>query len=118
MTLLRYRRYRQAAALALLLAGAQTLALSASAEPYEKILLKPILPEVERRSMMPSFVDRNLPAIELSSTLEAWESRRKDLRTEILRIVGLSDLDPSGASSLGRQGNHRSQRLQHREDSF
>jgi pimeloyl-ACP methyl ester carboxylesterase len=46
--------------------------------------------------MMSNFVDRNLTPVPLPSSRETWESRRKELRREILNIVGLSDLDDRG----------------------
>ena len=69
---------------------------SLHAQSYFQILQAPVLSEAERHSMMYSFVDRNLPAIELPSTLREWESRKPQLRAQILKDVGLEDLDRRG----------------------
>ena len=64
-----------------------------NAQPYLELIRKPILPEDTRRSMMYSYVDRNLPPITLPETRAAWESRKPQLRKEILQSVGLEDID-------------------------
>lgn len=63
------------------------------AQPWIDFLKQPVLAEDERRSMMYSYVDAHLPPIELPSTKRAWEQRKAQLRTEILRLVGLPELD-------------------------
>ncbi|HUQ91062.1 MAG TPA: hypothetical protein VM120_05215, partial [Bryobacteraceae bacterium] len=63
------------------------------AQPYAELLRKPVLPEEARRSMMYSYVDRNLPTMELPSSKAAWDAGRPRLLSEIRRLVGLSDLE-------------------------
>jgi acetyl esterase/lipase len=60
------------------------------------LLQNPILDESDRRSMMFSFVERNLPPIELPATLAAWEARKPILLEQIHRLVGLEDLQHRG----------------------
>jgi hypothetical protein len=60
------------------------------------LLQNPILDESDRRSMMFSFVERNLPPIELPATLAAWEARKRILLEQIHRLVGLEDLQHRG----------------------
>jgi hypothetical protein len=45
---------------------------------------------------MVSFVDRNLPPIAVPSTLKEWEARKPELLVEILKSVGLQDLNLRG----------------------
>ncbi len=75
---------------------ASALACTLSAQPYLDLLEKPILDQEQRRSMMYSYVDRNLRPIEASASREQWEARKRLLRKEILEIVGLEDLESRG----------------------
>jgi hypothetical protein len=75
-----------------------------NAQPYLELIGKPILPEETRRSMMYSYVDRNLPPIALPGTRAAWETRRLQLRNEILQSVGLEDLDRRGPARWSSRG--------------
>ncbi|MCW5977905.1 MAG: prolyl oligopeptidase family serine peptidase [Bryobacteraceae bacterium] len=63
------------------------------AQPWLDFLKQPVLSEEDRRSMMYSYVDANLPPIELPSTRRAWEERKGPLRARILKLVGLERLD-------------------------
>jgi hypothetical protein len=60
------------------------------------LMQKPILSVGEARSMMFSFVERNLTSIELPSTLEEWEAKKPSLLKQIKNIVGLQELDERG----------------------
>ena len=60
------------------------------------LLQKPILNPTERQSMMFSFVERNLPPIDLPSSLADWESRKPILLDQIHKLVGLEDLQHRG----------------------
>jgi hypothetical protein len=71
-------------------------AVSLAAQPWVDFLKQPILSPEERRSMMYSYVDAHLPPIGLSSTIQEWKQKREPLRTEILRLVGLPQLDQRG----------------------
>src|SRR2546425_11619756 len=74
------------------------------AQSYLDLLQRPILGEDERRSMMYSYVDRNLPPIELPADKLAWEAARPRLREEILRLVGLEALDRRGPAKWVSKG--------------
>lgn len=73
-------------------------------QPFLELIRKPVLEEAERRSMMYSFVDRNLPSIELPNTSSEWEKRKPQLRKEILRATGLEDLDRRGPVRWSSRG--------------
>lgn len=68
------------------------LAWPAAAQPWADLLRTPILTEGDRRSMMFSFVDRNLPPISVPER----DEERLALRVRILKTVGLEDLEKRG----------------------
>src|SRR5689334_8962070 len=45
--------------------------------------------------MLPKFIERHLQPLPLPQSLDDWEPRRKQLRQDILHIVGLDDLLPA-----------------------
>src|SRR6476619_709024 len=67
-----------------------------AAQPWLEFVKNPILTEDDRRSIMFSYVDRNLPVIEIPTTKHAWEQSREPLRRRILKVVGLEDLEERG----------------------
>jgi hypothetical protein len=65
-------------------------------QSYLQFFHEPILSEAERSSMMYSFVDRNLPLIPVPSTRAEWEQSKPKIRAEILKRLGLENLDQRG----------------------
>ena len=76
-----------------LLLAAQSPAI---AQSFLEFLQRPILERDDGRYMMYSYVDRNLPPIELPDNKAAWEAARPRLLAEIRRLVGLGDVDRRG----------------------
>jgi len=67
-----------------------------AANSWISFLNDPILPADDRQSMMFSYVDRHLPAIEIPTTKDAWERAKGPLREQILKLVGLTELQKRG----------------------
>jgi len=79
----------------LVLAGCWTI-VPLFAQSDLELMQKPILSAGEARSMMFSFVERNLAPVELPSTLEGWEAKRPSLLKQIQKVIGLEKLEERG----------------------
>ena len=73
------------------------------AQPWLDPLKQPILPESDRRSMMFSYVDRQLRALEIPGTLPDWIAHRTRLSDRNSRAGRIAGPRSARAGALVRQ---------------